>query len=624
MDLYIGKLKLKNIPCVVGTISDKNILTLNKDTIKNIDILELRVDMFKEISTDYITQQFNLTKTHFDKPIIATIRDVSEGGCQEITDERKCELYKLIMPYCDAIDIEVNSNELLKSVIPVYKKNNKIIICSYHNFKITPDENYLTEIISKAKKYNADITKIAVMANKKEDVSKIISFTIKNKDINLVTISLGNIGLITRIINPILGSLLTYGFIGVPSAPGQIPALDIVDYLKKFDKDSMNKLKLFIITGEDSGELHGTRLVENILQLSPGTHISGIGSAKLKDAGVDIFFDRKSMAIMGITEIFGKIKFLKDLLKKIENKFRTDPPHAVILIDYPGFNLKVAKIAHELNIPVIYYITPQIWAWAPKRIKKIAAWVSKAIVIFDFEKELYQKAGVPVEFVGHPLLDIIHAETDKKTALKYFDMEDSKRIVTLMPGSRASEIKAHMPILLKTAKLILERLPQTKFIIPCADGIDIETIGRPVKISELPIRVIKGKTYDVINVSDFIIVASGTATLEAACFEKPMVIIYKTSVINWILGKIFMIIPFFGLVNILAKKEIVPEYLQIEINPEIIADYIFSVLTNNEKYLKIQNDLREIKNKLGEPGVSKRAAEIVLKTIKADSSLHSE
>ncbi|MBI5207560.1 MAG: lipid-A-disaccharide synthase [Candidatus Firestonebacteria bacterium] len=377
----------------------------------------------------------------------------------------------------------------------------------------------------------------------------------------------------------------------------------------------MASLKLLIISGEASGDLHGALLAENIFKLAPSIRIFGVGGYKMKTAGVEIFFDIKDLAVIGITEVFGKYRILKDLLDKIREKLKSDPPTAVILIDYPGFNLRVAEIAHNLKIPVIYYICPQIWAWAPSRINKIAAWVDKAIVIFKFEMELYQKASVPVEFVGHPLLDTIQSETDKETALQYFGLNDAKRIITLMPGSRLSEIKNHMPILLKTAKFIMDRLPQTKFIIPCAPEIEMEILGKYIRNAKMPIRIIKGKNYDVINVSDFVIVASGTATLEVAYFEKPMIIIYQTSFINWILGKMFMIIPYFGLVNILAGEEIVPEYLQFEVDPETMAEYVFSILKDKEKYIYIQNKLREVKNKMGTSGASKKAAEVILKQI---------
>lgn len=377
----------------------------------------------------------------------------------------------------------------------------------------------------------------------------------------------------------------------------------------------MSDLKFLIIAGEDSGDLHGASLAENIFKSEPGVYISGIGGQRMKACGVDILFDIKSMGIMGVTEIFGKIHIIREVLKKIEENLTKDPPDAVILIDYPGFNLKIAKIAHKLNIPVIYYICPQIWAWAPKRIKKIAAWVTKAIVIFDFEKSLYEKAGIPVEFVGHPLLDTIKIETDRETALKYFNMEDAKRIVTLMPGSRMSEIKYHMPVLIQTANFILKKLPHTKFIIPCASTINMEVLGGYIVKSGLPIKVIKGKNYDVLNVSDFAVVASGTATLEVAYFEKPMIILYRTSFLNWFLSRIFMITPYFGLVNILAGEEIVPEYLQYEINPEILAEHVILALTDKGKYANIQSELKKIKNRLGPPKAASRAAEIIIKQV---------
>lgn len=249
MGLFIGKIELGKIPRVIGAISDSDILTLSNETVERIDILELRIDMFKNHSPQYIEQKFNSIKTRFDKPTIATIRNnVEEGGHLKIDDTHKYELLKFVTPFSDAVDIEIKSGELIEKVVSLCKSLNKPIIGSYHNFNETPDIGYLDDIASKAKQYGVDIVKIAVKANTKDDIARLVSFTIKNKKIGLVTISLGNIGLISRIFNPIIGSLMTYGHLGSPSTPGQISALDIVDYLRVFDPEYnealINRLQL--------------------------------------------------------------------------------------------------------------------------------------------------------------------------------------------------------------------------------------------------------------------------------------------------------------------------------------------------------------------------------------------
>ncbi len=248
MGLFIGKIELGSIPRVVGTISDNDILTLSNETIERIDILELRIDMFKDHSPQYIEQKFKSVRTRFDKPIIATIRNVEEGGHLKISDTHKYELFEFVTPFSDAVDTEIKSGELIERVVSLCKSHNKLIIGSYHNFNETPDIGYMDDIASKAKQYGVDIVKIAVKANTKDDIARLASFTIKNKKIGLITISLGNIGLISRIFNPIIGSLITYGHLGSPSAPGQISALDIVNYLRMFDPEYnealINRLQL--------------------------------------------------------------------------------------------------------------------------------------------------------------------------------------------------------------------------------------------------------------------------------------------------------------------------------------------------------------------------------------------
>ncbi|GBE06359.1 MAG TPA: type I 3-dehydroquinate dehydratase [Nitrospirae bacterium] len=248
MNLAIGQLTLGSVPRVVAAISDSDISKLDVETVERVDVLELRIDMFENQSPDYVEKVFNSTKIRFDKPIIATLRTSDEGGFSKLDDNQKYELFERVMSLSDAIDVEVNSEELLKRIVSLCKADNKLVIGSYHNLDNTPGLEDLTNIVARTKQCGADIVKIAVKANTRSDVSKLASFTEQSKGIGLITISLGPIGQISRVFNPIIGSLMTYGHLGSPSVIGQLSALDIVEYLRIFDaeynEDLINRLHL--------------------------------------------------------------------------------------------------------------------------------------------------------------------------------------------------------------------------------------------------------------------------------------------------------------------------------------------------------------------------------------------
>lgn len=235
MNVSIGKIKLGAIPRVVGVVSDKNISTLSDASVRQIDILEVRIDMFTKYSESHIERTFRTVKTRFDKPVIATVRSSREGGYIKMDDTRRYGLFELVQPFSDASDVEIRSGKLLKKVVSLYRSHNKPVIGSYHNFLRTPDIPCLTRISARAREYGVDIVKIAVKAVTRNDLARLAFFTIKHRKDGLVTISLGDMGLISRIFNPLAGSLLTFGHLGIPSAPGQVSALDIANYLRTFD-----------------------------------------------------------------------------------------------------------------------------------------------------------------------------------------------------------------------------------------------------------------------------------------------------------------------------------------------------------------------------------------------------
>lgn len=369
--------------------------------------------------------------------------------------------------------------------------------------------------------------------------------------------------------------------------------------------------QLFIIAGEPSGDMHGASLVRELLKKDPSLKITGLGGSAMKEAGVDIIFDMSKLAVIGV---FGALKNLlkfKSLFELAARKLDELKPDAVILIDYPGFNLRFAKEAKRKGIKVIYYISPQIWAWAPKRIEVIRRYVDKMIVLFKFEEELYKKAGIDVSFVGHPLLDTMKVEGTKSETLSGLGLKHAEAAVTigLMPGSRENEVKKLLPVMLEGISLLKKSLGQDMqaFIIKSENiSLDLDTT----------IPAFEKNRYNFMNACDMLFVASGTATLEAGILGIPMIIAYKVSPLSWFLFKPLVKIPDIGLVNVVAGKRVVPELLQNEFTPEKLAHCAASILKDPLKLNKIKTELGLIKSQLGsEGGASSRAADVVIEII---------
>lgn len=373
------------------------------------------------------------------------------------------------------------------------------------------------------------------------------------------------------------------------------------------------KKKLLIIAGEPSGDLHGSNLARSIMQVSPDIEVSGIGGARMAQAGVKLHYDMSGLAVIGFMEVLKDLKVFRHIFNSLLAKVDNDPPNVCVLIDFPGFNLRFARQLKRRGIPIIYYISPQVWAWGRKRIKAISSLVDKMIVIFDFEKELYETYGLDVEFIGHPLLDVVRPTMTHDEAYAYFNLHNQSPVIGLLPGSRENEIRRHLPIMLKAAQLIKEDFDGVQFLIPRAPTIPKETFHQLIEDSKLPIQVISDKTYDVMNVSDLLLVASGTATLEGAISTRPMVIIYRVNFLSWLLARYLVKIPYIGLVNVVAGKPIVPEFIQYKARPGRIAAEACSLLRNQEKLAHTKRELAAVKEKLGTPGATARCAELILK-----------
>ncbi|HVP78732.1 MAG TPA: lipid-A-disaccharide synthase [Thermodesulfobacteriota bacterium] len=375
--------------------------------------------------------------------------------------------------------------------------------------------------------------------------------------------------------------------------------------------ERMESKKILLVAGEASGDLHGSHLVEAIRRIHPETEFLGVGGEGLKRAGMKLLFHSQSLSVVGITEVFAKLGPILKALRALKGSLEKEKPDLVILIDFPEFNLRLARTVHRRGIPILYYISPQIWAWRPNRINLIARLVKKMVVLFPFEVPLYEAAGVDVEWVGHPLLDIVKPALPKEKAFHQFGLDPNRRTVGLLPGSRIHEIERLLPPLLASAHLLQEEIPDLQFVIPLAPGLPRTTLSSQMNKVSVPVKVAEGFTYDAMSLCELLITASGTATLEGAILGRPMVVIYKVSLPSYWVGRALIRVNHIGLVNLVAEKEIAPELIQKDVNPRRIADEAFRILMDPLLSRKMSESMGEVRKKLGEPGAAERAARIV-------------
>ena len=370
--------------------------------------------------------------------------------------------------------------------------------------------------------------------------------------------------------------------------------------------------KLFIIAGEPSADLHGSNLIKAILLKSPDTKFIGMGGELMKAAGAEIYYDIEKISVIGFVEVIKKLPLYKKIFKGLAARLDSEKPDAVILIDYPGFNLSFAKEAKKRNIPVIYYISPQVWAWNKGRIKTIKKLVDKMLVLFDFEKELYKKYGIDAVFVGHPLIETVNVGAIHELPLR-LGLNPHKKTIALLPGSRHAEVKKLLPVMLKSAELIAEKQKDVQFILIKSPIIDRAIYEKIFKDTPLWIKIIDDNRYDAIACADLALVASGTATLETAILSVPMALVYKVNFLTWLIARALIKIPYIGLVNVVAKEKIIPEFIQFGARPEKIANECINILQSPARISKIKLDLARVKSSLGPSGASANAAQEIIK-----------
>ncbi|HHP7868838.1 TPA: lipid-A-disaccharide synthase [Legionella pneumophila] len=360
-----------------------------------------------------------------------------------------------------------------------------------------------------------------------------------------------------------------------------------------------NASRVVIVAGEESGDHHAAELVKQLKAVYPDLEISGIGGKHLRAAGVHLISDLTRYAVTGLTEIIPFLKIFRKAFQDIKQHLSTQKPDLLILVDYPAFNLRLAKYAKKkLGLKIIYYISPQIWAWKGKRIHLIKDCIDKMAVIFPFEKTIYENAGVPVSFVGHPLVKKIAAAKDKHSSRISLGLPLNEPIIALLPGSRHSEIERHIPILVNTAKLLTLDSPKLRFVVPIAGTINPDKVKAYFSNQNLTVTFIQGQAIECMSAADFVIVASGTASLECALLEKPMCIIYKSSFLTYVAAMYFIKVKFLGLCNLLANKMMVPEFLQYDCNAIELSRYISNFHNDPNQPESMINQLAKLKESL--------------------------
>lgn len=372
--------------------------------------------------------------------------------------------------------------------------------------------------------------------------------------------------------------------------------------------------KVMLSAGEASGDLHGAGIAAALKTLQPDIRLFGMGGEGMRAAGVEILYDIADYSVMGFVEVVKNLPRLFKLRDNLAAIMEQEKPDILVIIDYPDFNLRLAKCAKALGIPVFSFIPPSAWAWRKGRAKSVAKLADKIAAIFPFEMDVYQKAGADIAFVGNPLVDLVKPSMTKEAAYQFFQADAKAPIVLLLPGSRKQEIASLLPVMLKSAEKIAMQKPNCQFFLPVASTIPQEMLQNIIDQHNVKVKLTETNTYDLMYIADAAIAASGTVTLEAALLNLPVVVVYKMAALTYFIGKILVKIPHISLPNIIAAKEIIPELLQSAVNAERITDEVLQLCKENPHSATVRKELAAVKEKLGESGAFGRAAALILAT----------
>ncbi len=391
----------------------------------------------------------------------------------------------------------------------------------------------------------------------------------------------------------------------------------------------MNK-KILVVAGEASGDHHAARLVAAIKEQMPRAEFFGVGGEALAAQGVRILCPAEALAVVGLSEVAGRLPTVFRALRDIRRSLKEERPALAILVDFPDFNFWVARLAKYYRVPVMYYISPQVWAWRTYRVRTIARLVDRMVVIFPFEAEFYREKGVSAVYVGHPFMETLPPPRPRQALLEGWGLDPQRLTLALLPGSRASEIERHLPTMLQAAALIQEAIPQTQFLLPLAStaprGLVEEMVANlgpgasstgvsPVDL-RLSLKIIEGQSYAALAAAHLAVVASGTATVEAALAATPSIIVYRVSPLTFAVGRLLVRVEHVGMANLLAGERLFPELLQHFFTPESLAREVLALIGDRPRLDTLRLGLARIIERLGGPGASRRAARVALEIMK--------
>jgi lipid-A-disaccharide synthase len=367
--------------------------------------------------------------------------------------------------------------------------------------------------------------------------------------------------------------------------------------------------RLLISCGEASGDLYGAELVRHLRERVAGLDVFGLGGDRLQAQGASLFAHVRDLAVVGLLEVVSHLRDLRAVFRRVVEEAERHPPDAAVLVDYPDFNLRLARALHRRGIPVIYYVSPQLWAWRRGRIDDIRDSVARMLVIFPFEEQLYQDAGVPVTFVGHPLVSLVRLATDPLALRRELGLDPERPVVALLPGSRPKEVAHNLPPIAASVAALATARPELQFVAAVAASLDPDVVRGG--LGDRPVTVVHDRTHAALSAATAAIVASGTATVEAALLGAPMVVVYRLSPWTYRLGRRFVRVPYYAMVNLIAGRRVVPELIQSDFTAERVLAEILPLLDDTAARRQMQSDLAAVREKLGGPGASARAADVV-------------
>jgi lipid-A-disaccharide synthase len=368
-------------------------------------------------------------------------------------------------------------------------------------------------------------------------------------------------------------------------------------------------MRVMMIAGEASGDVYGAGVIRELKRRDPSCEVFGVGGDRMQSAGAELVYHVRELAVMGFWEVLRHLPLLRSVNRTLTALLIAKKPEVIVLIDYPGFNLRFAAVAKAQGVKVVYYISPQVWAWNPGRVRKMRGIVDTMLVVLPFEEEIYRNKGIDVKFVGHPLLEVLEEPIDRAGFCTRYGFDPNGKILGLFPGSRKQELERIFPAMLGAART-LHRKTGVQVAIGVAPVLDLDYV-RSFLRDDFPVSLLVHATHDLMKNSDVAIVTSGTATLEVGYYRTPMVIVYRTSMLSYLIGRMVVRIKNIGLVNIVAGEQIVPELIQDAVKPDRIVSETLRLLTGDKLREEISGRLAVVRERLGTPGASSRVADVV-------------